>query len=304
MLFIDFFVSAPMKTVITLCALMAPFLTTCAADHQQIRVNVTGTAPAEFQEDKQPLTVFTCGGQAFEHHMRWQEDNPIELPFGWQGEGEGRYFISQYYIASPPLPNQFVADTPLILGVLSEDHFVVNDPARVVTVDMDYRLLEPVKLGFMPVAYGGFGEQDSCVDLQVNHVPINIRCPEFTYTPYGRAKTGASKGLGKGIGMLSRKPLDGGLSDEGQLFIPLHPESEVALEGCTVEVVNDILLHHQVSFVTAHGPRQTLDLSQAYRDFQRSGQPVGLWCRARPADQPAAGCQPAMPERVAPDPVL
>lgn len=264
--------------------------------NQHIIVDLTGTAPDQYLGDQQPLTVFTCGGQAFEHHMKWQQNNPIKLPYGWQGEGEDRYFISQYYIASPPLPNQFVANTPLILGVLSEDHFAVNEPEKEVSVLMDYRLLEPVKLGFMPVNYAGVSQTDSCVDLKVNHIPINIRCPRFTYTPYGRDKTGKTKGLGKGIGLLSRKPLEGGgLSDEGQLFIPLDPESEVALEGCEVEVVNDILSDHLVYFDTALGPRQTLDLSEAYRFFLNAGKPVGLSCQLRPEDQPAAGCRPAMP---------
>ena len=273
-------------------------LSACANKQQQIRVNLTGTAPAQYLNDKQPLTVFTCGGGAYQHHMGWTGDNPIELPYGWQGNGEGRHFISQYYIASPPLPNQFVADTPLILGVLSQDHFSVDDPKRPVEVFMDYRLLEPIKLGFMPVDYiGGVNTlaqgAASCLDLGVNQIPINIRCPEFTFTAYGRSITGKETGLGKGIGLLSRKTDQAGMMlNEGQLFIPLDPHTDVSLEGCTVEVVNDVLPDHQVYFDTPRGLEQTLDLTQAYRTFLHSGQQVGLYCRMRPVDQPATGCLP------------
>jgi len=290
-----------MKTAHLIFILFTFCIISCTNNKPQIRVNFTGTAPAQYLNDKQPLTVFTCGGGAYQHHMGWTGDNPIELPYGWQGNGDGRYFISQYYIASPPLPNQFVAKTPLILGVLSQDHFTVDDPTATVEVFMDYRLLEPIKLGFMPVDYtGGVNTlaqgAASCLDLGVNQIPINIRCPEFTYTAYGRSVTGRETGLGKGIGLLSRKTDKAGLMlDEGQLFIPLDPNTDVPLDQCSVELVNDVLPDHQVYFDTDRGLEQTLDLSAAYQAFKHSGQQVGLYCRMRPADQPAAGCQPPKP---------
>lgn len=282
--------------LLTIILLSGCFITSALAGDRGW-VNFTGMAPQAYEKQQQPLTVFACNNTAVSLDMQWGTDNIREVPFGLEFAGDQPYFISKYYIASPPLPNQFVSGTPLILGVLSQDHFRLDGGPEMAEVFMDYRLLKPVQLGFLPVSYQSSERGEaSCLDLGINQIPINIRCPEFEYTAYGQKITGQKKGLGKGIGQLARvKTKTGELKDHGQLFIPLDVASQKPLKDCTVEIVNDIMFAHQVFFGKASDHQSIINLTQAYERHQHSGESVGLYCRPRPVDQPAAGCVPLQP---------
>ncbi len=268
-------------------------LASCA---QKVSVNFTGRAPTKYLNKLQPLTMYACNNTSIAHSINWEEDNPKQVPYGRQMRDGKAFFISKYYIASPPLPNQFVARAPLILGVLSEDHFTLQRKNQQVEVYMDYELLEPIQLAFIPVDYASeTNEAPSCLAQNINQIPINIHCPEFKYTAQGEQKTGLSHGLGKGIGQLARvKNKAGELTNEGQLFIPVDIDTEEALNNCTVEIVNDIMLEHQVYFGSAESFQQTINLSQVYAIYKQTGEHVALYCRTRPDDQPAAGCHPVL----------
>lgn len=272
-------------------------LTSCA---QKARVNFTGGAPNQYVDNKQPLSMYACNNTSIKHHIEWGKNNPTNIPFGRQVKDGQRFFISKYYIASPPLPNKFVAKEPLILGVLSEDHFTLHENKQRVEVYMDYELLEPIQLAFIPVDYNRQAQDaPSCIAQNIDKIPINIRCPEFKYTRQGEQATGQSHGLGKGIGQLARvmNKTTGQLTTEGKLFIPLDLTTKEALNNCTVEIVNDIILEHQVFFGTPDDHWQKIDLTQAYEVHQLTKEPVSLYCRARPANEPAAGCQPLPPQQ-------
>ncbi len=267
---------------------------TLASCAQKASINFTGKAPVKYQHNQQPLTMYACNNTSIAHSIKWGEDNPKRVPYGRQMKDGQAFFISKYYIASPPLPNKFVAQTPLILGVLSEDHFTLQSKNQQVDIYMDYQLLEPIQLAFLPVDYASeSNDTPSCLAQDINQIPINIRCPDFKYTAQGEQTTGQSHGLGKGIGQLARvKNKEGELTTGGQLFIPVDIDTGDALHNCTVEIVNDIILDHQVYFGSAESFQQKIDLSQAYEIYQRTGEQLALYCRTRPDDQPAAGCRP------------
>lgn len=260
------------------------------------RVTITGGAPTKYQDKKQPLSLYACNNTSIPYSIEWNKENSLKIPYGLQVKDGKEYFISKYYIASPPLPNRFAANTPLILGVLSEDHFNLEKANQKVDIFMDYKLLKPIQLAFIPVNYTSNNSENSfCIDHDINKIPINIRCPEFNYTKYGKEKTGKSKGLGKGIGQLKRgKNTSGELTDKGQLFIPVEKVNKTtkALENCTVEIVNDILFEHQIYFGTAEKHHEKIDLTLAYKTYKETGESVNLYCKARPEDEPAAGCNP------------
>jgi len=258
-----------------------------SAASESAYVNLTGAAPSEYENKKQPLTIYACDNTEIHTEMKWKERNIRKIPFGWHRKGDKDFFISKYYIASPPLPNSFSAGQPLTLGVLSVDHFSINKHDERVDVFMDYKRLKPIELGYLTVDYSANShDSKSCIDKNINVIPINIRCPSFRYTK------GNKTGLGKGIAQLSRNVVNGRLSHHGQLFIPLEIETKQALKGCTVEVLNDIILDHQIYFDTSDGPKTKINLTKAYHAYKDKNRAVNLFCRSREKNQPPSGCRP------------
>jgi len=252
-------------------------------------VTFTGEAPEKYEQDKQPLTLYACNNITIEHSMKWGKKNKETIPYGHISKGGKDFFISKYYVASPPLPNSFSPEVPLTLGVLSEDHFILTGEGEKANIFMDYKLLKPIKLGFLPVNYSnGESEITSCIDKKVNTIPINIRCPSFKYTE------GDKIGLGKGIAQMARTKKEGRLTAKGQLFLPLDLETNKALKNCTVEIINDIILEHQVYFGTADNHYEKIDLTKAYEDYKNYSKEVNLYCKVRPKNEPATGCNPIL----------
>jgi len=252
-------------------------------------VTFTGEAPKKYEKDKQPITLYACNNTQIEHSMQWKKKNKKIIPYGHQSKNGKDFFISKYYVASPPLPNSFLPDIPLTLGVLSEDHFELTEQDKEAEIFMNYKLLKPVKLGFLPVNYSsGENEIATCIDQNVDTIPINIHCPSFKYIK------GDKKGLGKGIAQLARVKKEGRLTANGQLFIPLDIETNKALKNCTVEIVNDIILEHQVYFGTAEKYHEKIDLTKAYEAYKSHHKEVSLYCKVRPKNEPASGCNPIL----------
>jgi len=274
------------KTLIILTAFTCNQANTC----ELASVILTGEAPEKYEQDKQPLTLYACNDTKIEHTMEWEKKNEKTIPYGHKTKGGKDFFISKYYVASPPLPNSFSPDRALTLGVLSEDHFILTGQDQKVDIFMNYKLLKPVKLGFLPVNYSkGESEIANCIDQKINAIPINIRCPSFKYAK------GDKMGLGKGIAQLARVKKEDRLTSKGQLFIPLDIETNKPLKNCTVEILNDIILEHQVYFGTANNYHEKIDLTQAYEAYKHNQDQVNLYCRARPKHEPATGCNPILP---------
>jgi len=280
----------PLKTISI--SIVCAILVSCTS----ARITFTGDAPEKYKNDTQPLSIYACNNTTISHSIKWGKKNHKKIPFGHHRKDGKEYFISKYYIASPPLPNKFVAKEPLILGVLSEDHFALENAKQNVNIFMNYRKLKPIHLAFIPVSYTNHetGSLD-CIEQNINKIPINIRCPEFEYTDHEKKITGKSTGLGKGIGQLKRTEQGGILLTEGDLFIPIDITTKKALQNCTVEIVNDIMLEHQIYFGTAEKHDQKIDLTGAYETYQLTKEPMSLYCKARPENEPATGCNPITP---------
>lgn len=284
-----------MTRIITV--LLGLFLAGCAAKRDSATLVFTGSAPAKYQSLPQPVQLLACNNTQIDTEMAWTQETLKRVPYGWQDDGENQFFISKYYVASPPLPKTFEPGKPITLGVLSQDHFSLTEDGEMVPIFFDYTLLDPIELADIKVDYGNrFDGVASCADYGINTIPINIRCPSFKYRGSGHY------GLGKGAAQLTREQKHGVLSNYGYLFTPLRivhqadMQQNPPLEGCTVEVLNDVILKHQVYFGTPSDHARKIDLTQAYRNYKANPrEPVSLYCRPRPENQPAAGCEPALP---------
>lgn len=268
-------------------------LTGCAASNNSATLVFTGSAPPAYQSLPQSVQLLACNNKQVNTDMAWNQETLQSVPYGWQNDGKRAFFISKYYVASPPLPKSFATGVPLTLGVLSQDHFSLQEAGEVVPIFLDYTLLSPIKLAHVKVEYGNrYDGVAACSDYGINTIPINIRCPSFKYRGTNEL------GLGKGIAQLTRELKQGVLTEHGHLFIPLRIESDptpdTPLAGCTVEILNDIILEHQVYFGTAANHISKIDLTSAYRRYITDKTPVTLYCRPRPENQPAAGCVPAL----------
>ncbi|GHA04750.1 hypothetical protein GCM10008090_12740 [Arenicella chitinivorans] len=272
------------------------FLAGCAAKHDSAILVFTGSAPADYQSLPQSVQLLACNNTQINTEMAWNQRTLKSVPYGWQTDGKDEFFISKYYVASPPVPKTFKPGKPITLGVLSQDHFSLYEDDEVVPIFFDYTLLDPIKLADIKVDYGNrLDGVAACADYGINTIPINIRCPSFKY------RGSDQYGLGKGIAQLSREQENRVLTDHGHLFIPLriepesNPHIDPPLEGCTAEILNDIILEHQVYFGTAANHVSKIDLTKAYRQFVSHQTPITLYCRPRPQDQLAAGCAPLLP---------
>ena len=278
-----------MKQLAKVLCILAALTVLCSCTSKTAKVNFSGVAPTQYENDKQPLSIYACNNTSIPHNIEWGKPNLKKIPYGHQVKDGKEYFISKYYIASPPLPNNFDAGKPRILGVLSEDHFALENIHEEKDIFMDYKLLKPIKLKFFPINfYSNPSDTPYCIEQNIYEIPVNIRCPEFKYTEYGKKLTGHTKGLGKGIALLKRKKD----AASTELFIPFDLETEEVLKNCTMEIVNDIILEHQIYFGSPEKHHQKIDLTRAYETHKRTGKPVSLYCKARPENEPAAGCMP------------
>ncbi len=255
---------------------------------QTAQITFTGITPTKYINDSQPLTIYACNNTTIKSSMRWKKRVVRKIPYGWQTKNGKRFYLSKYYIASPPVPNSFAVGKPLTLGVLSIDSFSILNAGENVNVFMDYKKLKPIELKDIAVNYSANADgEDSCLDKNVNEVPINIRCPSFEYT------NNQGIGLGKGIALLSRITDGKKLTHLGKLFIPTNIQTKHPLEKCTVEILNDIILDQEVFFETNSGPKEKIDLTEAYHAYNNNDQEVYLSCRTREEGEIPTGCLPS-----------
>ena len=116
-----------MKQLAKVLCILAALTVLCSCTSKTAKVNFSGVAPTQYENDKQPLSIYACNNTSIPHNIEWGKPNLKKIPYGHQVKDGKEYFISKYYIASPPLPNNFDADKPRILGVLSEDHFALEN---------------------------------------------------------------------------------------------------------------------------------------------------------------------------------
>ena len=123
----------------------------------------------------------------------------------------------------------------------------------------------------------------SCGDLGVDLIPLNIRCKDFLWR--NKPSTGSireAKGA-SGIGRLKNE------KGQNQVFLPSYgPNGEDCLD-CTITILDDILLNHEVFFATEDGFSKTISLTDFYK---KNGHEMPIPLACRPRFELPAGCKP------------
>ena len=213
-------------------------------------------------------------------NLKWGVDNQIfnKVPFGLQTEGDRSYYVSKYYMASPPVMKLPYNGRQVNIGLVLPDQFNLYGESPAQMVRLDYSVLEPVFLNFIPVAYDR-KEDSTCSKLGVNLVPLVIECDDFNWRKDGPTPDA------KGASGVARIKND---SANRQVFLPSYDSSANYL-NCNLRILDDIILKYDIHFLTEEGESKTVNMSQYYTDSRLEGQAIQLVCRSRSVNPP--GCK-------------
>jgi len=251
--------------------------------------------------EQQAVTLFGCNtiisNKSSTHWskapngLQWRTKDQVftDLPYGYQIDKKTNapYYVSKYYIASPPVfhrdvKGQPTANTYYDIGIVTPDEFVFEGDKPVQRVYLDYDILEPVKIEYIPVVF------DASFDLwKVDIVPFKVECKNFPWLDknlYYNAKSAS------GIGSLNRKvpPLT-------RLFLPYYDNdstiySEKTFLDCEVTILNDILFHHKVYFKINGEKRSSINLKEFYDQHKNDKRmEITLYCEYQ--NELACGCK-------------
>ena len=224
-----------------------------------------------------------------QNNLVWGEDDQVlpEVPYGYQEDEFGNtYYVSKYYMASPPV---FAYDgkdpnAPAVIGLVIPDRFTFFGQKPVQIVNLDYSILEPVYLSYVSANYGyDDGVHPSCDSLGLDLVPLNMACTDFPWLLKSATPTILDAKGASGIARLRNEP------DQNRVFLA-HTAPDSGYLDCDITILDDILLYHEVFFVTEEGLSKSLSLTDFYLNEAANGQQIQLACRTR--SEPPAGCQP------------
>lgn len=237
-------------------------------------LNVSVGSSPTISDVPQPLTLFGCNNTQVNTDVFWDTQNQIvgDIPYGPGVSESGKaYFISKYYVASPPAWRGINNQKYPFIGLVTPDRFEFagDNPAQILY--LDYRILKPTYLKHLPVNFSyQEGELPSCEAQGVTSIPINTACADF---PWRIGAKGAS-----GIGELS----DNG----GTAFLPfLDKDGQEPLQ-CNVTLLDDILLSHEMFFMIDGLWSKTIDMTALH---QQNGT-MELVCVPREPQDIPAGC--------------
>lgn len=228
----------------------------------------------EGQAPKQEVTLLACNTKK-KIEVSWNElEQVFNVPYGKVAPRlEDGYFVSKYYLASPPVFDQ---NKNAILGQLIPDRFTFNgyddEQKPNESIRVTYSVLPPVSLGQINTdfTYRQVGVEESCEDQGVKVVPINIECENF---PRIDGKYGAS-----GVGFLENtKPYN-------TIFIPKYGDAMSNALNCTATILDDIILKHDVTF---SNKTRTVNMTALYYN----NQPMAFVCKQRKPNDLPKGCQ-------------
>lgn len=188
----------------------------------------------------------------------WEKENQIVsgIPFGYQTDTitHKKFYISKYYIASPPIikKNTNITKTSYDLGLVTPDAFTLKGDKPTQLVYLNYNILKEIEIAYIPVKF-----LDSFDKLNVNLVPFNVSCNDFPW----RDKNGIINAKGaSGVGALNKKE---GIN---QLFLPyIDNNAKKDCLNCKVTILNDILLDHKIFFVIDGKKRETINLKEYHQ---------------------------------------
>jgi hypothetical protein len=209
----------------------------------------TSLTPRKYQK----LSLFGCNTSITDsiltqvpYNRSWRKPNQVipGIPFGWQVDTltKDSFYVSKYYLASPPIMEQITNDTIYNIGIVTPDEFdlIGDKPAQ--SVYMDYSVLKITYIEYLPVEFDNtfYNSKDSIV-------PFQVECKDFPWLDSNgiHGAKGAS-----GIGYLTNTS-----KHTGRLFLPYYyekgPQSGDSVKvylDCQVTILNDILFRHEVFF--------------------------------------------------------
>ena len=184
----------------SLMAFAAAVLTVSQAMAQQAGfINVSVGRSPTIADTPQPITLFGCNNQQVETDVFWDTQNQVvgNIPYGERISSFGKpYFLSKYYVASPPAWRGTDNHADPYIGLVIPDRFQFIGDAPAQILYLDYRILKPTYLKNIPVDFNyQQGELPSCRSQGVTQIPINTSCSDF---PWRIGAKGAA-----GIGQLT-----------------------------------------------------------------------------------------------------
>ncbi len=252
----------------------------------------TSTLPTEYQTKGQGVTLMGCNtfisnadstywNQA-PNGLKWECRDQVfhNLPYGYRIDSitNAPYFVSKYYIASPPVIKK-EKQSKFDIGIVTPDNFVFKGNKPVQYVYMNYNILELTEIQYIPIIF------DSSFDLwKVSKVPFTVECKNFPWldqSNYNQAQ-GAS-----GIGYLDKEVLQ-----LKQLFLPYQSkkgflsETEKYLD-CKVTILNDILFHHEIYFKVDGVKTYSINLKDYF--LNNNQKPITFYCDYR--NELGCGCK-------------
>ncbi|MFT6947719.1 MAG: hypothetical protein ACJARP_002147 [Vicingaceae bacterium] len=240
---------------------------------------------------RQELSLYGCNTEVTTRsrywnrdiNLQWGVDNQIfnEVPFGEQLKDGRSYYVSKYYMASPPVMKMPYNGKKVNIGLVLPDHFTLfgDNPAQMVR--LDYSVLEPVYLNYIKVNYDTITNTGkSCTQLGVNLVPLNIECKDFAWREDG--PTPNARGA-SGVARIKNE------ASQNQVFLPSYQDNDKYL-NCSLTILDDIMLKHDVSFLKEDGSLvKSINLTEYYSINAMKGTEIQLVCKARTV--PPSGCK-------------
>lgn len=182
--------------------------------------------------------------------LSWNKANQVVsgIPYGrhYDKRTKKEYYVSQYYVASPPVfemgpDNKPEKNTIYDIGIVTPDQFSLIGDKPVQQIFMDYDILKLMYIEYFPIEF------DSTFNHTIDSlVPFTVECGDFPWLD--STKLNGAKGA-SGIGYLSNDT-----SHKGKLFLPYYYGNKTATDSvklyldCEVTILNDILLNHEVFF--------------------------------------------------------
>lgn len=257
---------------------------------------------------RQQVTLYGCNNTKIETDVGWNTQNQVygNVKYGYRyskaknGKSKKTYFIGKYYVASPPVFLTSNKSGPLYLGLATPDRFVLAGAKPAQIVNLDYEILEQIDIQGIPADFKYQpGDLPSCYAQKVTAVPINTSCSDLRWR---NGAVGAS-----GIGHMSdasgvnAKVVGAGVKQPAKqsetAFLPLR-KSDGEPYQCNVDLLDDVVLSHEIYFMTGQGRSKTLNLTAVYEEMRKNrasskeDKPIKLVCVPRENNHIPKGCRP------------
>ncbi len=184
--------------------------------------------------------------------FQWKKSNQVlsGVPHGYRREGDKEYYISKYYIASPPVlkfdsTGKMNANTKYDIGLVTPDQFTFDGNSPVQMVYLDYNILKPSHITYFDIDLGD-------IDM---FIPFRVECYDYPWLD----KNGIVNGQGSsGIGSLKKG------THAVKLFLPYYitDEGENKYLDTRVSLLNDIILNYKFKFVIGDELLDSINLKE------------------------------------------